>query len=151
MCRSPACRTWRFGELANFAISAGLGSVFLAAGTVGTTLQVLILYLRDSGFSARMSAALSLEFALSVVGRLGFGPLSDRFSASRVGAASFKLRGVSTLLLFVVRALGMLARYDGLQGLGHGAVVSLFPLMLAELLGTKKHIGRPLAVGHLCS
>jgi hypothetical protein len=43
-----------------------MGSVFFAAGTVGTTLQVLILYLRDSGFSAQTSsAALSLECALA--------------------------------------------------------------------------------------
>jgi OFA family oxalate/formate antiporter-like MFS transporter len=127
-----------------------IGSVFLAAGTVGTTLQVLILYLRDSGFSAQMSAAaLSLEFAVSVVGRLGFGALSDRFSASRVGAASFMLLGLSTLLLFVVRVPGMLVAFAVLQGLGHGAVVSFFPLMLAEVFGTKRHFGRLLAIGHL--
>jgi OFA family oxalate/formate antiporter-like MFS transporter len=127
-----------------------IGSVFLAAGTVGTTLQVLILYLRDSGFSVQMSAAaLSLEFAVSVVGRLGFGALSDRFSASRVGAASFMLLGLSTLLLFVVRVPGMLVAFAVLQGLGHGAVVSFFPLMLAEVFGTKRHLGRLLAIGHL--
>ena len=127
-----------------------IGSVFLAAGTVGTTLQVLILYLRDSGFSAQMSAAaLSLEFAVSVVGRLGFGALSDRFSASRVGAASFMLLGLSTLLLFAVRVPGILMAFAVLQGLGHGAVVSFFPLMLAEVFGTKRHLGRLLAIGHL--
>jgi MFS transporter, OFA family, oxalate/formate antiporter len=127
-----------------------IGSVFLAAGTVGTTLQVLILYLRDSGFSAQASAAaLSLEFAVSVVGRLGFGALSDRFSASKAGAASFMLLGLSTPLLFVVRAPGMLVAFAVLQGLGHGAVVSFFPLMLAEVFGTTRRFGRLLAIGHL--
>jgi len=127
-----------------------IGSVFFAAGTVGTTLQVLILYLRDSGFSAQMSAAaLSLEFAVSVAGRLGFGTLSDRISASRAGVVSFMLLGLSALLLFVVRVPGMLVAFAVLHGLGHGAVVSFFPLMLAEMFGTKRHLGRLLAIGHL--
>lgn len=127
-----------------------IGSVFFAAGTIGTTLHTLILYLRDSGFSQQVAAsALSLEFAISFVGRLGFGALSDRFSARKVGVVSFMLLGLSSLLLFVVRAPGMLIAFAVLHGLGHGAIVSFFPLMLAEAFGTKKHIGRLLAVGHL--
>ena len=127
-----------------------IGAVFFAAGTVGTTLQVLILYLRDSGFSPQTSAAaLSLEFAVSLVGRLGFGALSDRFSAARAGVVSFMLLGLSALLLFVVRVPGMLATFVILHGLGHGALVSFFPLMLAELFGTKRDFGRLLAIGHL--
>ncbi len=127
-----------------------IGSVFFAAGTIGTTLHILILYLRDSGFSQQVAAsALSLAFAISFVGRLGFGALSDRFSVRKVGVVSFMLLGLSSLLLFVVRAPGMLIVFAVLHGLGHGAVVSFFPLILAEAFGTQKHLGRLLAVGHL--
>jgi OFA family oxalate/formate antiporter-like MFS transporter len=127
-----------------------IGSVFFAAGTVGTTLQVLILYLRDSGFSAQIAAAaLSLEFAVSVAGRLGFGALSDRYSAARAGVVSFLLLAVSALLLFVVRVPALLVTFAVLHGLGHGALVSFFPLMLAEAFGTKRRLGRLLSIGHL--
>lgn len=127
-----------------------VGAVFFAAGTIGTTLHVLILYLRDSGFSAQTAAStLSLEFAISFLGRLGFGALSDRFSARRVGVVSFVLLGLSSLLLLFVRAPGMLITFAVLHGLGHGAIVSFFPLMLAEVFGIKKHIGRLFAIGHL--
>jgi MFS family permease len=127
-----------------------IGSVFAAAGTIGTTLHILILYLRDLGFSQQVAAsALSLEFAMSFAGRLGFGVLSDRFSARRVGVVSFMLLGLSSLLLFVARAPGMLIAFVILHGLGHGAIVSFFPLILAEAFGIQKHLGRLLAVGHL--
>jgi MFS family permease len=127
-----------------------IGSVFVAAGTIGTTLHILILYLRDLGFSQQVAAsALSLEFALSFIGRLGFGVLSDRFSARKVGVVSFVLLGLSSLLLFVARSPGMLIAFVILHGLGHGAIVSFFPLILAEAFGTQKHLGRLLAVGHL--
>jgi len=125
-------------------------AVFFAAGTIGTTLHILILYLRDSGFSPKTAASiLSLGFAISFLGRLGFGTLSDRFSARRVGIVSFALLGVSSLLLFFVHWPGMLIAFALIHGLGHGAIVSFFPLMLAEAFGTEKHIGRLLAIGHL--
>jgi len=34
-----------------------IGCVFFAAGTVGTTLHLLMLHLRDSGFSQQAAAA----------------------------------------------------------------------------------------------
>ena len=127
-----------------------VGSVFFAAGTVGTTLHLLILHLRDSGFSQQVAASmLSLEFAFSFVGRLGFGILSDRFSAYKVGIVSFMLLAASSLLLFGVRAPGILIAFAVLHGIGHGALVSFFPLTLTEIFGTEKHIGRLLAIGHL--
>ena len=127
-----------------------IGAVFFAAGTIGTTIHLLILYLRDSGFSPAIAAsALSLEFGFSIVGRVGFGSLSDYFSARKVGIVSFTLLGSSMLLLFGVRTTGVLVLFAVIHGLGHGAVVSFFPLMLAEAFGTKQHIGRLLAIGHL--
>jgi MFS family permease len=127
-----------------------VGSVFFAAGTVGTTLHLLILHLRDSGFSQQAAAAiLSLEFAFSFVGRLGFGMLADRFSAQKAGIVSVALLATSSLLLFAVRVPGMLVGFALFQGLGHGALVSFFPLVLAEIFGTEKHLGRLLAIGHL--
>jgi sugar phosphate permease len=126
------------------------GSVFFAAGTVGTTLHLLILHLRNSGFSQQAAAAvLSLEFAFSFVGRLGFGILADRFSAKKVGVVSFGLLASSSLLLFAVRLPGVPIAFAVLQGVGHGALVSFFPLILAEIFGTEKNIGRLLAIGHL--
>lgn len=127
-----------------------MGSVFIAAGTIGTTLHTLILYLRDSGFSQQVAAsALSLELAISFIGRLGFGALSDHFSPRKIGAVSFMLLALSSVLLFVVRSRGVLLAFAVLHGLGHGAIVSFFPLVLAEAFGTGRHIGRLLAMGHL--
>ena len=127
-----------------------IGSVFFAAGTVGTTLHLLILYLRDSGFSPRAAAGiLSLEFIFSFAGRLGFGLLADRFSAHKTGIVSFAILAASSLLLFAVQVPGMVFAFAVLQGLGHGALVSFFPLTLAEIFGTEKHLGRLLAIGHL--
>jgi MFS family permease len=127
-----------------------VGSVFFAAGTVGTTIHLLILHLRDSGFSQQTAAAiLSLEFAFSFVGRLGFGILADRFSAHKAGIVSFALLGTSSLLLFAMHVPGMPVAFAFLQGLGHGALVSFFPLILTEVFGTEKHLGRLLAIGHL--
>ncbi len=127
-----------------------IGAVFFAAGTIGTTIHLLILYLRDSGFSPQVAAsALGLEFGVSFVGRIGFGVLSDRFSARKVGIVSFILLGISPLLLFIVQTPGILIAFAVIHGLGHGAIVSFFPLMLAEAFGTKKYIGRLLAIGHL--
>jgi MFS family permease len=127
-----------------------VGSVFFAAGTVGTTLHLLILHLRDSGFSQQAAAGiLSLEFVFSFAGRLGFGVLADRFSAYKTGIVSFAILAASSLLLFAVQVPGMVFAFAVLQGLGHGALVSFFPLTLAEIFGTEKHLGRLLAIGHL--
>ena len=127
-----------------------IGSVFFAAGTVGTTLHLLMLHLRDSGFSSQAAAGvISLELAFSFAGRLGFGILADRFSAHKVGIGTFVLLGASSLLLFVISLPGMAVAFAFLQGLGHGALVSFFPLILAEIFGIEKNFGRVLPIGHL--
>ena len=146
--RTPAAN---FGEIVQSPVLwIVTGSVFFAAGTVGTTLHLLILHLRDSGFSQPAAAAiLSLEFAFSFVGRLGFGVLADRFSARKVGIVTFAVLATSSLLLFAVQVPGVPIAFALLQGMGHGALVSFFPLILAEMFGTEKHIGRLLAIGHL--
>src|SRR5437867_6087530 len=127
-----------------------IGSVFFAAGTVGTTLHLLMLHLRDSGFSQQAAAGIvSLELAFSFAGRLGFGILADRFSAHKVGIWSFALLAASSLLLFAIRLPGMAVAFAFLQGLGHGALVSFFPLILAEVFGIEKNLARVLPIGHL--
>ena len=127
-----------------------IGCVFFAAGTVGTTLHLLMLHLRDSGFSQQAAAAVvSLELAFSFAGRLGFGILADRFSAHKVGIGCFALLAASSLLLFAIRLPGMAVAFAFLQGLGHGALVSFFPLILAEVFGIEKNLARVLPIGHL--
>ena len=146
--RTPAAN---FGEIVfSPVLWIVAGSVFFAAGTVGTTLHLLILHLRDSGFSQQSAAGiLSLEFAFSFVGRLGFGVAADRFSARKVGIVTFAILATSSLLLFAVQVPGVPIAFALLQGMGHGALVSFFPLILAEIFGTERHIGRLLAIGHL--
>ena len=146
--RTPAAN---FGEIVfSPVLWIVAGSVFFAAGTVGTTLHLLILHLRDSGFSQQSAAGiLSLEFAFSFVGRLGFGVAADRFSAQKVGIVTFAILATSSLLLFAVQVPGVPIAFALLQGMGHGALVSFFPLILAEIFGTERHIGRLLAIGHL--
>src|SRR5207237_9710520 len=51
--------------------------------------------------------------------------------------------------LFAVQVSGVPIAFALVQGIGHGALVSFFPLILAEIFGTEKHIGRLLAIGHL--
>ena len=127
-----------------------IGSVFFAAGTVGTTLHLVMLHLRDSGFSSQAAAGVvSLELAFSFAGRLSFGILADRFSAHKVGIGTFALLAASSLLLFVISLPGMAVAFAFFQGLGHGALVSFFPLILAEIFGIEKNFGRVLPIGHL--
>jgi MFS family permease len=127
-----------------------IAAVFFAGGTVGTTLQLLIIYLRDSGFTPQTAAtALSLELGVSFFGRLVFGALSDRFSALKVGVVGFTLLGLSPLLLFFVHVPSVWIGFSVLHGLGHGSIVSFHPLMFAEAFGTEKYIGKLLAIGHL--
>lgn len=125
-------------------------ALFFGGGTVGTTLQLLIVYLRDSGFSPQMAAStLSLELGLSFLARLLFGALSDRYSARKVSIASFILLGLSPLLLFFIDMPGMLILFAVLHGLGHGGIVAAIPLMPMEAFGTGKLVGRLLAITHL--
>lgn len=125
-------------------------ALFFGGGTVGTTLQLLIVYLRDAGFSPQMAAsALSLELGLSFIARLLFGALSDRYSARRISIVSFVLLGVSPLLLFFTDIPGMLILFAVLHGLGHGGIVAAIPLMPMEAFGTGKFVGRLLAITHL--
>jgi len=43
----------------------------------------------------------------------------------------------------------MAVAFAFLQGLGHGGLVSFFPLVLAEIFGIEKNLGRVLPIGHL--
>jgi MFS family permease len=120
---------------------------FFSGGTVSTTLQLLIVYLRDVGFSPQIAATvLSFEVGLSFVGRLIFGPLSDRFGVRPLGIVGYVFLGLSPLLLLLItRSPGIAIAFGLVHGLGHGAVITFQPLMMASTFGTGKYLGRLLA------
>src|SRR5262249_10935750 len=61
----------------------------------------------------------------------------------------FVVLATSSLLLFGAQIPGMPIVFAAFHGIAHGAIVSFFPLVLVEIFGTEKHIGRLLAIGHL--
>jgi MFS family permease len=127
-----------------------MGSLFFAGGTVGTTLDLLILYLRDTGFSGHVAASvLSLELWFSFLGRLVFGGLSDRYSVRKMGVMTFVLLGIAPVMLFAINVPGVVIAFAVLHGLGHGGVISFKPLILAEAFGAEKNLGRLFAIGQL--
>jgi sugar phosphate permease len=127
-----------------------IAALFFAGGTIGTTLQLLIVHLRDSGFSPQAAAsALSLEISLSFVGRLAFGILSDRFSVRKVGLFVLVLLGLSILLLPGVGIPAVVIAFAIIHGLAHGGVVSFNPLIMSAVFEDKRYLGRLIAIGLL--
>jgi MFS family permease len=85
------------------------------------------------------AAARYLAFAIgfSVVGRLSFGFLADRFTKSRILSCAFVLQALAVLCLFQIQSPGALPGFVVLFGLGLGGGAVLIPLLVGECFGLR--------------
>ena len=103
---------------------------------------------RDIGLAKTLlPAVFSLFFGSSVIGKLGFGLLSDRFDLHKVMAVSILLLAVALLLLAQLSALdrALLYLYAVMAGIGFSGTFTCIQLLVAShYSGT--HYGRILAI-----
>jgi len=107
-----------------------------------TALLVPFVYLpsfaHDHGASDVAAAALlSLLGGVSIVSRLGLGPLGDRMGTIRLFKATVFIMGVSYALWLALPAYGWLTVFATILGLSYGARISLMPGVLIELFGAQ--------------
>ena len=103
---------------------------------------------RDIGLAKTLlPAVFSLFFGSSVIGKLGFGLLSDRFDLHKVMAISILLLALALLLLAQLSALdrALLYLYAVMAGIGFSGTFTCIQLLIAShYSGT--HYGRILAI-----
>jgi sugar phosphate permease len=123
-----------------------LGSM-CSIGAVGGTMQNLKLFLTlDRGFSQdSVARLLSLILFGSLLGRLFFGWLADRWQKKHVMLLVYATVAVTIPLFTIASSSEMLRVGAFLFGLGLGGDYMVIPLMAAELFGVKI-LGRLLGV-----
>ena len=127
--------------------------IILATGALWFVIIALTqhqsLYLaRDLGLSrSSLPAVFSVFFACSVVGKLGFGLLSDYFDLRRVMAGSVLLLGVAIAILqqLNVTSTPMLYTYAVLAGIGFSGAFTCIQLLIASFYWGAAY-GRILAI-----
>ena len=103
---------------------------------------------RDIGLAKTLlPAVFSLFFGSSVIGKLGFGLLSDRFDLHKVMAISILLLALALLLLAQLSALDrvLLYLYAVMAGIGFSGTFTCIQLLVASHY-TGTHYGRILAI-----
>ena len=103
---------------------------------------------RDIGLAKTLlPAVFSLFFGSSVIGKLGFGLLSDRFDLHKVMAISILLLALALLLLAQLSALdrALLYLYAVMAGIGFSGTFTCIQLLVASHY-TGTHYGRILAI-----
>jgi sugar phosphate permease len=114
-----------------------LGLALWAFGSV-SLISHLPAFLTDQGFESQVAARpLALAIGFSVVGRLSFGVLSDRFTKGRILSVALVLHALAVLCLFRVHAFGALPGFVILFGVGLGGVAVLIPLLVGECFGIR--------------
>jgi len=90
----------------------------------------------DLGASPVVAAALiSVLGGMSVIGRLGLGPLGDRVGTLRLFKVATLAMGASYVLWLAATDYGWLLVFAGALGLGYGVRIALMPVILIELFG----------------
>ena len=114
-----------------------LGHLLWAFGSI-SLISHLPAFLTDQGFESQVAArSLALAIGCSVIGRLSFGVLSDRFTKGRILSVALILHALAVLCLFRVHAFGALPGFVILFGMGLGGVAVLIPLMVGECFGLR--------------
>jgi len=108
--------------------------------TVATSIPFVFLpaYAQGVGIKAVAAAALVgfIGFA-STVGRLGLGPLADRFGLIATYRFCLLVLGLCFVLWFYGNSYGMLVAFALVMGASYGGAVALTPAVVAELFGTR--------------
>jgi MFS family permease len=113
------------------------GHVFWTFGTMSLIAHIPA-FLSDQGFEITEGAGvLSAAIGISVVGRLSFGVLADRFSKRRIMSSALVLHALAVLCLFRIESFWALPGFVILFGLGLGGAAVLVPLLVGECFGLR--------------
>jgi len=129
---------WRRAVRTRAAICLGLGMIVLAWGTTSVVIHQIPYLEREVGLSKSLASTSVAAFTLfSIVGRLGFGILADRYSKRVMLAVSTALvvSGIPVLALantYPVALLGIL-----MIAPGFGGSIPVRPALIADYFGTK--------------
>ena len=108
--------------------------------TVATAMPFVFLpsYAQGIGIKAVAAAALVgfIGFA-STAGRLGLGPLADRFGLIVTYRYCILLLGICFTMWLYGKSYGMLVAFALVMGASYGGAVALTPAVVAELFGTR--------------
>jgi MFS family permease len=108
--------------------------------TVATSIPFVFLpaYAQGVGIKAVAAAALVGFIGIaSTVGRLGLGPLADRFGLIATYRFCLLVLGLCFVLWFYGNSYGMLVAFALVMGASYGGAVALTPAVVAELFGTR--------------
>ncbi|RPI26788.1 MAG: MFS transporter [Acidobacteria bacterium] len=122
-----------------------LGS-FMSIGAIGGVIQHLVLFLRDSGFSAdRAAGVASVLLVSSIVGRVIMGWAADRFPKKYVMIAACLFVACAVPILYSSNLGSMAYVFAAIFGFGMGADYMLIPLITAQCFGLRS-LGRIMGV-----
>ena len=125
---SQAIRTarfWLFGLI--------LAGFFFCFGTI---MVHIVPYASDVGIPSIIAASiLSIAAGISIIGRLGTGFLSDRIGGTLALSACVSLITLALIWLLFVREVWMFYVFAVIFGLSYGGLVTLLPVVAAELFG----------------
>jgi MFS family permease len=114
-----------------------LGHIFWTFGSM-SLIAHLPAFLSDQGFESQVAAgSLAVAIGISVVGRLTFGVLADRFSKRRIISSALVLHALAVLCLFRIESFWALPGFVVLFGLGLGGAAVLVPLLVGECFGLR--------------
>jgi MFS family permease len=94
-------------------------------------------FLTDQGFEKLAAGALSMAIGCSVVGRLSFGVLADRFTKKGIMSFALILHALAVLCLFRIHSFWAIPAFVILFGLGLGGGAVLVPLLIGEYFGLR--------------
>ena len=113
------------------------------AFAVNAVVTHIMPYLSSIGISRVVSSYMaSATPVTSIIGRLGFGWLGDRYDKKLVSATGFAMMASGLILFGLVPTVGMwlLVPFTIIFGIGWGGVVPLRPALLREYFG-RSHFG----------
>ncbi len=119
-----------------------LGAMYQAFA-VNAVVTHIMPYLSSIGISRVVSSFMaSATPVTSIIGRLGFGWLGDRYDKKLVSATGFAMMASGLILFGLVPTVGMwlLVPFTIIFGIGWGGVVPLRPALLREYFG-RSHFG----------
>jgi MFS family permease len=111
-------------------------SWLLATAALFVPFVYLPAFAHGLGASQVAAAALvSVLGGMSVIGRLGLGPLGERVGSVRLFKAATLAMGASYLLWLAATDYGWLVMFAAVLGLAYGVRIALMPVILIELFG----------------
>ncbi len=105
---------------------------------LGTVVAHQVTHFELMGIPKLVAAgALGLVPGMSVLGRLTYGPLTDRFAAKWVTVGYLVLELLAVILLFFARSVGVMYLYAILFGLAYGGLLVAWPVLIGLYFGRR--------------